>query len=335
MTQPKANTGSRSARFQSRYDIRTLVDVAHAVARQANSTAPEQVTQKQWDAARAKAGYPGAPSARQVAVRLKLSWAEVLALALGGGDVDKALGRRFGEDEDPYLDGDDVRTALRTVALRLNKSRLTAAQYVAERERILARRSPGSEFYLPNRNQVERIAGSWDEALAIAGLGPKPRQAQRSGLAIVDALELVLEAHGCLPTRPELDRFVSANGLALARRDKPWAHYLAELRRRRSEWGRWTPASPPALELRPDYTTPVRLPADLPKRQKRGWAREECIAALVSLLNELPAKTRLTMRIYQTSANGRRDLPGLHALQRHAPFSEMVAEARKMRAADG
>jgi hypothetical protein len=329
------NVKGVQARFQSRYDLRTLVDVAAAVARVADPTEPAQVTQKQWDAARTSADSPDAPSARQVAVRLQMPWADVLALAFGPTDIDKSLGHHFGAEEDSYLDGDDVRTALRTVALRLNKRSLTTTDYSDERERMLAsaRRRHGSELYLPNVNQVEHLAGSWDAALALAGLGPRPPQARRAGLMVVEVLELALCAHGCLLTKPELSRFAAANQISVANRSwrAPWASHLAELRQRRAEWGLWTPPCPPTLGVRPDYTATVALPPDVPQRLKRRWSREECIVALIALLDELPAKTRLTMRVYQQQASGRDDLPALHTIQRHAAFSEMVAEARKKR----
>lgn len=336
----RTNTTTSKARFQSRYDLRGLVDVVAAVARLADKARPEQVTQKQWDAARAQAGYADAPQARQVATRLKLPWPDVLALALSGADVDRTLGRRFGEDEDPYLDTGDVRAALRAVALRLNKKTLLRPEYVAERERIMkAARGHwrhGSGIYLPTIHQAERIAGSWEAALALAGLNPQPPQARPGGLSISDVLELALEAHGCLLTKPECVRFASANKLSIAKRSwrAPWRDHLIELRTRRADWGKWTPPCPPSRDVRPDYRVPVDLPPDVPKdKKKRRWSKEECVLAIALMLDELPPKTRLTQHLYQELATGRREIPNLASIQRHGKFSDMVRAARKKRTA--
>lgn len=338
---PASAAGKPAAqpRFTSRYDLRGLVDVVAEVARVADSRQPERVTQAQWDAARASAGHADAPAARQVATRLTMGWVEVLALALDGRDIDKALGSHLSEDDDPYLthDADDVRAALRVVALRLGKRTLTPRAYADERAQMLtaARRRwrHRADPALPSVSQVEHIAGSWDAALALAGLGPRPPQERSEGLPIVDALELALEAHGALLTKPELGRFAAANNLSVARhkRGKPWGDYLAELRTRRADWGKWTPPAPPLFGTRPDYSVAVPLPPDAPRRRKRRWTRAECVAALAALLAELPPRTRLTLRRYQQEAVGRRDLPHLASLQRHGGFSEVVAEARRTR----
>jgi hypothetical protein len=55
--------------------------------------------------------------------------------------------------------------------------------------------------------------------------------------------------------------------------------------------------------------------------------------ALVTLLDELPTDVRLTQRAFQDAVRGRRDLPPLTSIQRHGSWSEMIAEARKRRAA--
>jgi hypothetical protein len=321
-------------RFQSRYDLRGLIDVVAAIARIAEPAEPERVTQRRYDAARAKAGYPDAPSARQTATRLKMPWPELVALALSGRDLDKSLGYRFGEHEEHHFGEEDLRSALRVVALRLGKKSLSYDDYAAERARMLAdarrRWLHRSTLSLPSGNQIKRVAGSWDAALAIAGLVPPPKRTLPRGIPIVEALELALEAHGALLTRVELDRFAAANGLSLARpeKGKPWADYLAELRTRRAEWGKWTPTAPPVEGVRPDYGQAVSLPAGLPQRKKRRWSREECVAAIARLLGELPSNERLTLRVYLQKANVRPELPALGSLQRHADFTELVAEAR-------
>jgi hypothetical protein len=329
----------RSHRFQSRYDLRGLVDVVAQVARVAAPAEPERVTQRSYDSARAKAGYPDAPSARQTASRLRMSWPELVAFALRGREIEKTLGIHFGDEDEPHLGEEDVRSALRVVALRLRKKSLARADYIGERERMLAaarrRWCHRSALSLPSANQIERIAGGWEAALTIAGLGPRPAQARSRGLEVIEALELALEAHGSLvPSRAALELFAAANNFSLARFEtgKPWGDYLAELKARRDEWGKWTPTAAPAREVRPDYTQPIALPPEMPRRRKKRWTREECLAALAGLLAELGARERLTQRRYQEEAKGRAELPALRSLQRYGSFTELVAEARKRRA---
>jgi len=329
-----------SPRFESRYSLDALVSVVADVARAANPARPESVTQSVYDAARAKAGHKDAPTGKQSAARLGMSWPDALAFALDPErrSTEIALGRRLGSEEAPWIDELAVRSALRTVALRLGKKTLRPAEYRAERERMLAaaRRSTRHrlELELPTEGQIERVAGDWERALELAGLAPRVRRENERGVSIVDALELALEAHGALATSHELPIFARANRIALEKIRRPWREYLTELRERRDEWGKWTPSSPPAWRVRPDYRVPVPLPPDLPRIGRREWTREECLDALVLLLAERPGE-RLTLRGYQEASAGRRDLPSLSALQRQGKFSEMVAEARGLQASSG
>lgn len=325
-------TGSR---FQPRQDLRTLAEVVAEVARAVDPDAPARVLQREWDAARANVGYPDVPRAAQIARRFQLPWAELLELVLQGHNLDQSIGRLYGEEDDPLLGEAAIRTALKTVALRLGKKTLRPAEYREERQRMLdkARLSwlHGVEPVVPSEGQVIRVAGSWDQALEIAGLALRPPDpGGQKGMAIVDALELCLETFGCLPTSHELERFGKTNGISLARRNERWGFYLTALRQRRQDWGRWTPASPPPLNQRPDYTKPVPglAVAEPPRRRKMRWTKQECVDALVRLMVERPGQ-KLTQRAYQSASRGRDDLPSLSSLQEHDSFSALVAAARK------
>ncbi|HLH13824.1 MAG TPA: hypothetical protein VKV16_03470 [Solirubrobacteraceae bacterium] len=326
----------RGGRITSSWDLRTLLDAVAAVARAANPEEPHLTRQVDYDAARASAGYPDVPTGKQTAQRFGLAWRELLVLALDESrDRDKAVGYLAAEPEDDSLDESGVRLALRTIALRLGKRTLTGLEYRRERAEMLAAASLHRhpiELSLPSEWQILRAAGSWDAALEIAGFerGPAPRAPK--GLALVDALELALEAIGCLPTRNELERFAAANRLSIAKGRRGYAKELAELRARRADWGKWTPQAPPPPGQRPDWRVQVELPGNVPlvERRKREWTRDECIAAIRRLLAELGSE-RLTQRVYQQKAAGRRDLPALPSVQRHGRFIELVAEARQQR----
>lgn len=326
-------------RFQARYDERTLLDVVAAVARTADPDEPAEITQRDYDAARERAGYPAAPTAKQTAARFRMPWPELVRFALAPmASPEIALGRQLGERNEDWLDEAAVRAALKTVALRLGKKTLLPADYLAERERMLAdaRRHyrHQAEPLLPSEGQIVRIAGSWDEALQIAGLAPRPTVGRaHPGVPIVAALELALEAYGCLLTFRELARFAQANGFSLAKKTGRWTDYLAELRAERTDWGKWTPAGYPPAEVRPDYAKPIRLPASFEavRRRRYRWTKDECVAALARLLAEL-GNERLTQRLYLQKRRADPDLPPLTSLQRQGGFGELVAEARKRRA---
>lgn len=323
-------------RIESRYDLRTLLEIVAAVARLANPSAPLLVRQADYDAARADAGYPDAPTGKQTAQRFGLAWRELLTLALDEErNLDKAVGHRVGADEDAALDEAGIRAALRTVALRLDRRTLTVFEYRREREEMLASaslRHHPVELYLPSDYQILRVAGSWEAALEISGLDPRVESASPKGLPIIDAIEIALEATGCLPTRNELHTFAAANGFSVARGRRPFSEYVAELSARRDGWGKWTPLGRPPHAQRPDWGASYELPrnVNLVRKRRRRWTREECIAALGRLLDEL-GNERLTQRVYQQRTTGRRDLPPLFSLQRHGKFSELLAEARKRR----
>ncbi|MBA3734376.1 MAG: hypothetical protein H0W90_04120 [Actinobacteria bacterium] len=331
------NERTKTGRYEARYDLRTLLDVVGAVAVVASPTAPGQISQREYDYARTRSGYADAPSGKQTAVRLKMPWRDVLALATDPTrDKDISLGQHLGDGEEEFFDASVVKAALRTVALRLGKKTLLPADYLEERtrmfERASLRRGHRSAPLLPTEGQIVRVAGSWDAALKIAGLDPRPRnKPTHQGVPIVQALELALESLGALPTQHELEIFARANGFSLAKKSGRWGDYVAQLRVSRDDWGKWTPTGLVPREQRPDYSKPVELGASFEpvRRRRHRWTHQECLDALVRLLAELSASERLTQRLYQQKARADEDLPPLSSLQRHGGFGAMLVEARK------
>jgi hypothetical protein len=324
--------------FRSHYDLRGLVSVVAAVARTAEPKAPERISQRRYDAAREAAGYANAPTAKQTAARLEMPWKEVLALALDPArSVDSVLGKKEGEEDQPWLTSEDVRAALRIVARRLGKKTVKPVEYRLERRRMLQAAGRAhlhrSELSLPTEGQIERVAGSWDDALEIAGLKSRPQTGGGTGVPIASVLELFLKTFGYLPGVAQLEGFARAQSIPLAKRRKPYADYIAELTTERAEWGKWTPphslsgAKPKLDEPAPGLSA---LLARFPKAQKRKkrWTREECVEALMGLLAEWPNDRRLNEDAYQEASRGRDDLPSLSSLQRQGGFGELIVEAR-------
>jgi hypothetical protein len=120
---------------------------------------------------------------------------------------------------------------------------------------------------------------------------------REGGMPVVQALELVLDTYDVLPTQKELERFMRTNQLALAKRTRPWADDLHELRRERSRRGQNTPEKPPPVERRPDYELPVAGLVGRPAQRKTA-TDGECLDAVRAWMRALPPNERPTQRSY-------------------------------------
>jgi hypothetical protein len=228
------------------------------VCRHVSPADPRSVSQSGFDGARGDAGHPRAPSARQIATRLRLPWQGVKDLALDPKrSVDRAVGRRTGKQSETWITDDVCIAALRTVAAGIGKDvPLTIARYEVEAERMLAddrrRYVHGRRLVMPNVDQIEWRLGPWPQALVRAGLTP-PVQTGEVGSTWIDGIELCLEATGCLVSSATLLKWFEINDLSLAIWT-PGMTYRGEvekLRVRRAAQGKWAP---------PRYTTPREQP---------------------------------------------------------------------------
>src|SRR4051794_25350241 len=108
-----------------------------------------------------------------------------------------ALGHALNEHEGGWLTPEYSDVMLALVARRLRVSTLTPGQYRGEGAAMLAadrrRRAHGGQLRLPTEDQIAALAGSWDRALAQAGLSARQGRgghSARSGPAsIVDVLD--------------------------------------------------------------------------------------------------------------------------------------------------
>lgn len=168
-------------RFETRYtDEDLLAGVRHVLEREFGLAAGEHLGQRPFDRARPADGdWEHLPSARQIAVRLKRSWPEVVRIAWqADGAPSFAHAAMTAQRAEPDLDTDDRETiaALRTVAIHLDVPTLTPTSYTTGVQSLLrqARRDGTIEYWrdmLPTANQITSAnRGSWDLALAKAGL---------------------------------------------------------------------------------------------------------------------------------------------------------------------
>ncbi|WP_205696542.1 hypothetical protein [Conexibacter sp. SYSU D00693] len=307
-----------AGRFNSDYaDDRLLdlvADVAEHAARAAG-TAPWLVTQSAWDAARPGAGHPSAPSARQVVARLAtagrdagMGWRRVLRLAVDEGDRGRRSEALLRARRLDY-DARDTRYALRVVAARVDGASPSPSAYDAQRAKLIARRGQGAQLHatlLPTANQITAVHGTWDAALADAGLAarppsrPGPGRPQAPGLPVVDVLVAFMTDNDYIPSHRILRRYATDARVRMTDRGgRQWAEHVhaasETLRRqglpvpeRRARPGRGNKATY-VLPAPGALTNPPAL---------RTWDEAAAIDALARWLRSLPAGAKRTQKAY-------------------------------------
>jgi hypothetical protein len=338
--------------FRSKFNRAALLGVVAEVAKTGAPAEPSLISQRQWDASRAHAGYADSPTSRQICQRLGLSWRELLELCLENKDPALALARREGAQPEDAINQEDAISALRGVVLPLGQGSVTPDQYAAQRERLIAadRRHylHGGRMSLPTVGQIETLfEGGWDEALVAASLEPRPAASGgRRGMPLLEALDLFLAQHGGLPSLGELRRWASRRGIALAAKGRrPWQEILDELRQDRQARGMWTPpqvtiegrrgrppknASPTSPPAQP-AAAPPEPSADLPKRLIRDRTQAELEQALQDFLAWLGSNERPTQRNYRRYCREHPGTPWPVAFDRHGGWGSM--RDRALRAA--
>jgi hypothetical protein len=332
----------KNTRFRSPYDTRALPDAVRAVALRCCPEAPQTVSQRDFDRARAEVPeHAQAPTARQICTRLGVSWQPLLAaLFEPGRDIGKFVSHKQRATADQPLSEEHATAALRMIATRLGVPTLRPAQYDTARQELLAanrrRHRHGIALLLPTANQVERAAGTWDQALALAGLqtrGPAAGTgAHRSTVSYHEAIRRFLESQGAMPTFNELERFARAQEFPLPR--TPAGGHKSALLHVQAEFhsaGRWAPDTFPPKHQRPAYDftgVDVRQPGE----QRRVWSRtkDECIAGVIAYLDELPAGEKVSQKRYGAWAVGKPH-PAPSAFHRHGGWTRLLREARSLR----
>jgi hypothetical protein len=301
------------AKFTSEYTDHELVDVVREVTLHVNPRRPRDVSLRAFDAAREAAGHPRAPRASRICERLDMSWPEVKALAHDPArSVGQTLAKRSGAEElGAHCSVEDAVRCVRSIAQRLGVDALDPASYDRECETVRAenrrRWRHGRELVFPTANQIEWIVGSFAAAAAQAGLAAK-QPARDCGVAIVDALDLLVEEFGCVLPYKGLRAFARAKEFRLAREAPGGMRAAIEvLRVRRGLEGKSTPTEYPPPGERPDFDE-VAKTAGLPPARKTRWSWDECVEALVRLMDENPGVS-LRVRSYRELRAGRRAFP--------------------------
>ena len=344
---PKA-TRNPKGRFKSSYSAGELYELICDVCRFVQPDEPLRVTQRAFNLSRAAAGHPGAPLARVVVARLKgkrdkFGWSEAKAIALDPNrDLARSDAIRTRAKQNPDLDWRHVHYALNRAATALGVRTLTPGQYAKTREQLIAkdrrRRNGGTlEELLPTAGQIEWISGGWDEALAGAGLEPRPKNRGQRGISVIDALDYFAdETGGCIVGWNKLHVWAGERGIALEHKPKPeqWKQALIEVEVGREQQGKPFFGMPVQGQIL-EHTIPDHEYMHLPRRRIVGgeYTREEVYEKLLEWDDSLDSKTPRDQRQWQRWASGRPRTPALHVVQKHGRLGTLLGQARRRRRA--
>jgi hypothetical protein len=321
----------------SRYDHGALVAAVADITRYACAATPQTVSTRLFNRSRSDAGHPSCPTAGVICERLGCEWPQVKELALDPDRcVDRSLGKALAEADDDPPDAAAIRAALRLAAARRHARTISGAAYMGERRLLLDadRRCyrHGGQLRLLTESQILVAAGSWRQALALAGLDPlDPARAQNEPVQILDALDLFVDRHGYVATTQEMEGFAREEDFPLARRRRRYAEEVAELRTRRDGRGEETPTERPPPQERPQFDAA----RGTSRRRKKRWLDEELVAAIVRGFDLLPARVRMTQENYRRHCAPLPDFPPTSAFSRKGRpgFAAYRALARRERLA--
>lgn len=311
-----------------------------------NAAEPEAVTQRTFDAARGLSRTHAAlPAARQITEKLRLPWAEVLAVAHKPEEEQAKLLALKGKEPSSadWLSEQHIAAVLQLAAARLGMDTVSTNEYRVEREKVLAldraRWMHGSQLLLPNAEQIMHAAGSWDEALRFAGLReqrkPGATRKKTNAPPLLDLMERFYEVHSVQPTRPALQEWASASDIPYPSPEGRNAFQKAReawVERRRAV-GKPDPKLPPhgkgrKTSVRPDYST--RKGAPLPGERRRDfWDEASCVAAVTRYIAQLPPGkgSRSTSTGYRAWAAEQEHAPVMTTIQYHCGGWERARRA--------
>jgi hypothetical protein len=290
----------------------SLLRGVREVAALASPEEPTATTQRAFDSARARSQEHAAlPAARRITERLRLPWAEVLAVA---HEPEARQAQLVGvktraSPAADWITAEHVVAALQLVAQRRGADSLTTGEYRVERARLLeadrARWLHRRWLLLPDDEQVIAAAGSWDAALRVAGLETTTERGpsrQTSAPTLADLLERFHDAHDFQPSSRELRAFARGNGVPYpSERAQRFGAAVVAWRHQRRERGLPEPrvvtrAGGRGNRAR-DYSADVGA-ARTGERRRAKWTRASCAAAVARYLAQLPNGERSTERGY-------------------------------------
>lgn len=268
------------SRFDVKHSDQELLAVVRAVTRHISPDDPETVSQAAYDSGRAAAGYAGTPRAYRIAKRLSSTWEQVLHLAHIAGNPDHIVGARARTRVRNVLTKAEITHYLQTAAAAVGTTELGTRDYENHRDTVVEadnrryRHRQGLEELMPTAQMIVSFAGTWENALAWAGLQAKVG-AKDPFYPAENALDDFIADHGFAPTLKMLLAYQRKRGLVTTRipngyrawRDNELAHGLASRHAKVTAithvaqapdgWDRVTasPAPDGYLKLKPDRYT--------------------------------------------------------------------------------
>lgn len=223
----------RMGRFAAKYSTSELLVVVRAVARRANPTHPEKATQKAFDAARSRAGYPDCPKAQHIAQRFNRSWGQSLELAFDPVGAIQSIDKKDETVERELLTRGEITNALKLVAEELEQDHLSRAKYDQERNRILGEsergwaHGGGASQILPSSAAITQKMKTWEQALDLAGLTASPPE-RTEVYPNENALDDFIADYGWAPTRKMLVAYQHRRGLSVRDFDGDWTPWVRQ-----------------------------------------------------------------------------------------------------------
>jgi hypothetical protein len=186
------------------------------------------------------------------------------------------------------------------------------------------------EQLIPTQGQILRIAASldaegksaWDKGLAYAGLAPRPTGKALTGLPIVEAMQLYIDATGgeFWPSQNEVQRLAKEWGIMLASRTgKNWTEHLDEFRAERAAQGLEMPTTKLVRGTPKPVFGPKPEGLQAPERGNRNrWTdEEEGFQIMTGYVLDCRARgVTPSQDDYREWAKGHRDRPAASTLER-------------------
>jgi hypothetical protein len=286
-------------------------DVIAAVALHGRLDTPEKITMRSWDAARAGAGFPDAPTARAMTMHFGRGWAQILSDALSNHrNLTQVEAKRTGSEDRSDLDFRHVRFAIRSAALARLQDTISETEYAETREKMIAadnRRATGGlmERLMPTVGQIRHLLGNgpdaWVKAVEdVAGLRPPVQKAPPKGMTLVEAYVLYVDVAAAKCGRHELIRFARDSGFKLSSKLKgaTWVSIERQVAERLAADGKQMPAKNIGRGAKPIADLAL-VPAEYHQVEETiTITRDTCIVALREFHGLLPKRAKRTRAAY-------------------------------------
>ena len=214
MTQRERRTDGRFAPGRSDQELLAIV---RQVARAIEADEPLGISQSTYDKARSEAGLSQSPKAFRIARRLKLSWPEVLKVALESKNPGQELSAKSKLRVRDDLTKAEVVHYLKLVAKHLGVDELSRGDYDEGRIELVRadarKHSAGQGVLIPTGQMIVSTAKTWENALAWAGLHLS-KKSSRTMYPAEKAIDDFIEDFGFLPSLRQLNRYQTIRGLA-------------------------------------------------------------------------------------------------------------------------